>query len=79
MLNEGLVASSVGSYRPLFSQSGPKCASIAAGSNDLAKLSRPGVATEVTGSVVAAGAARGGVVERVGAAESVIWAIKNGI
>ena len=28
---------------PLDSHSGPKCASIAAGSNDLARLSRPGV------------------------------------
>ena len=28
---------------PLASHSGPKCASIAAGSNDLARLSRPGV------------------------------------
>ena len=44
MENEVLAASSVGSYMPLCSHSGAKCASIAAGSNDLARLSRPGVA-----------------------------------
>ena len=44
MLNDGLAASSVGSYIPLCSHSGPKCASMAAGSNDLDRLSRPGVA-----------------------------------
>ena len=54
MLKEGLLASSVGSYIPLCSHSGPKCASIAPGSNDLARLSRPGVAgvEEVTESVI---------------------------
>ena len=66
MLNDGLAASSVGSYMPLCSQSGPKCASIAAGSNDLARLSRPGVAGEVE-------------VAGTGRADSVIVAIKNGI
>ena len=49
MLKEGLAASNVGSYMPLCSHSGPKCASIAAGSNDLARLSSPGVAGAVAG------------------------------
>src|SRR5215468_1924946 len=36
MLNEGLLASSVGAYRPLFSHSGVQRASMAAGSKALA-------------------------------------------
>ena len=47
MEKDGLAVSSVGSYMPLCSHNGAKCASIAAGSNDLARLSRPGVAGAV--------------------------------
>ena len=56
MLNDGLLASSVGSYRPLCSHRGPHWASIAVGSNDLARLSRPGVnGAAVDDAVCAAG------------------------
>lgn len=43
MANESFAGSSVGSYNPLCSHNGPHWLSIAAGSNDLAKASRPGV------------------------------------
>ena len=61
MENEGLAASSVGSYMPLCSHSGPKVLSIAAGSNDLARLSKPGV--EI--GPAAEGAAVNGAVDEV--------------
>lgn len=68
MANEGLLASSVGSYWPLCSHNGPHWLSIAAGSKDLARLSSPGVG----GNTAGVGRAEAGV------AASVMGAMKSG-